>query len=60
MRISVPAGKMMTVDNLETDDTFWKVFSFDFIAGVNIFSVFVKFLFHIGFSDFYSVGIVLA
>ena len=33
MRISVPAGKMMTVDNLETDDTFWKVFSFDFIAG---------------------------
>lgn len=24
---------MMTVDNLETDDTFWKVFSFDFIAG---------------------------
>ena len=33
MRISVPAGKTMTVDNLETDDTFWKVFSFDFIAG---------------------------
>ena len=33
MRISVPAGKTMTVDNLETDDTFWNVFSFDFIAG---------------------------
>ena len=33
MRASVPAGKTMTVDNLETDDAFWKVFSFDFIAG---------------------------
>ena len=33
MRASVPAGKSVAVDNLETDDAFWKVFSFDFIAG---------------------------
>lgn len=33
VRISVPAGKTITVDNLETDDAFWQVFSFAFLAG---------------------------
>lgn len=33
VRASVPAGEKMSADMLETDDAFWKVFSFEFIHG---------------------------
>ncbi len=33
VRASVPAGEKISADMLETDDTFWKVFSFEFIHG---------------------------
>lgn len=33
MRASVPGGAKMSVDGMETDDAFWKVFSFHFLSG---------------------------
>lgn len=33
MRASVAAGKRMSVDELETDESFWQVFSFEFLSG---------------------------
>ena len=33
MRASVPAGPRMSVDEMQTDEAFWQVFSFEFLHG---------------------------